>query len=74
MGAFTEKSLNKFSKQKLLAMYLKVTKKIEYLNDHLLEEAQHFRDMFKDMEFENFVVENVNYLLSKRLVDMKRKC
>ena len=39
MDAFTEESLNKLPKQELVvAMYLKVTKKMESLNDHLLED------------------------------------
>ena len=38
MDAFTEESLNKLPKQELAAMYLKVTKKMESLNDHLLED------------------------------------
>ena len=52
MDAFTEESLNKLPKQELVAMYLKVTKKMESLNDHLLEEVQHIRDTFKHMESE----------------------
>ena len=55
-------------------MYLKVTKKMEPLNDHLLEEVQHIRETFKHMESELSVVKNVNNLLSKRLVDMERQC
>ena len=39
MNAFTEEYLNKLPKQELIAMYLKVTKKMESLNDHLLEEV-----------------------------------
>ena len=39
MDAFTEESLNKLPKQELAAMYLKVTKKMESLNDHLLEKV-----------------------------------
>ena len=74
MDAFTEESPNKLSKQELVAMYLKVTKKIESLNDHLLEEVQHVRDTFKRVEFELSVVKTVNHLLSKRLVDMERQC
>ena len=73
MDAFTEESLNKLPKQELVvAMYLKVTKKMESLNDHLLEEVQHIRDTFKHMESELSVAKNVNHLLSKRLVDMER--
>ena len=74
MDAFTEESPNKLSKQELVAMYLKVTKKIESLNDHLLEEVQHVRDTFKRVESELSVVKTVNHLLSKRLVDMERQC
>ena len=74
MDAFTEESPNKLSKQELVAMYLKVTKKMESLNDHLLEEVQHVRDTFKRVESELSVVKTVNHLLSKRLVDMERQC
>ena len=74
MDAFIEESLNKLPKQELAAMYLKVTKKMESLNDHLLEEVQHITDTFKHMESELSVVKNVNHLLSKRLVDMERQC
>ena len=74
MDTFTEESLNKLPKQELIAMYLKVTKKMESLNDHLLEEVQHIRGTFKHMESELSVVKNVNHLLSERLVDMKRQC
>ena len=72
MEVFTEDTLNKLSKQELVAMYLKVTKKMESLNDHLLEEVQHIRETFKHMESELSVVKNINNLLSKRLVDMER--
>ena len=54
-------------------MYLKVTKKMESLKDHLLEEVQHIRETFKHMESELSVVKNINNLLSKRLVDMERQ-
>ena len=74
MDAFTEESPNKLFKQELVAMYLKVTKKMESLNDHLLEEVQHVRDTFKRVESELSVVKTVNHLLSKRLVDMERQC
>ena len=74
MDAFTEESPNKLSKQELVAMYLKVTKKMESLNDHLLEEVQHVKDTFKRVESELSVVKTVNHLLSKRLVDMERQC
>lgn len=74
MEVFTEDTLNKLSKQELVAMYLKVTKKMESLNDHLLEEVQHIRETFKHMESELSVVKNINNLLSKRLVDMERQC
>ena len=74
MDAFTEESLNKLPKHELVAMYLKVTKKMESLNDHLLEEVQHIRDTFKRMESELSVVKNVNDLLSKRLINMERQC
>ena len=47
---------------------------MESLNDHLLEDLQHIRDMFKHMDSELSVVKNVNHLLSKRLVDMERQC
>ena len=70
MDAFTEESLNKLPKQELIAMHLKVTKKMESLNDHLLEEVQHIRDTIKHMKSELSIVKNVNHLLSKRLVDM----
>ena len=39
MDAFTEESLNKLPQQELIAKYFKVTKKMESLNDHLLEEV-----------------------------------
>ena len=74
MDAFTEESLNKLPKQELIAMYLKVTKKMESLNHHLLEEVQHIRDTFKHMDSELSVVKSVNHSLSKRLVDMERQC
>ena len=37
-------------------MYLKVTKKMESLNDHLLEEVQHVAGTFKHLKFELYVV------------------
>ena len=74
MEAFTEESLNKLPKQELVLMYLKVSKKMESLNDHLLEEVKHMRDTFRHMESELSIVKNVNSLLSKRLVDMERQC
>ena len=46
---------------------------MESLNDHLLEDVQDIRDMFKHMDSELSVVKNVNHLLSKRLVDMERQ-
>ena len=52
MDAFTEEFLNKLHKQELVAMYLKVAKKMKSLNDHLLKDVQHIRDMFKHMESE----------------------
>ena len=61
-------------KQELIAMYLRVTKKVESLDDYLLQEVQHIRDTFKHIESELSVIKNVNYLLSKRLVDMERQC
>ena len=63
MDAFTEESPNKLSKQELVAMYLKVTKNMESLNYHLLEEVQHVRDTFKRVESELSVVKTVNHLL-----------
>ena len=61
-------------KQELIAMYLRVTKKMESLDDYLLQEVQHITDTFKHIESELSVIKNVNYLLSKRLVDMERQC
>ena len=74
MDTFTEEALNKIPKQELVSMYLKISKKMESLNDHLLEEVKHMRDTFKHMEAELSVCKNVNSLLSKRLVDMERQC
>ena len=74
MDTLTEESINKWPKQELIAMYLKVIKKMESLNDHLLEEVQHIRDTFKHMDSELSIVKNVNHLLSERLIDMERQC
>ena len=59
IGAFTEESRNKLPKQELVAMYLRVTKKMESLKYHPLEKVQHIRDTFKHMESELAVVKNV---------------
>ena len=74
IGAFTEEPLNKLPKQELVAMYLRVNKKMESLKDHLLEKVQHIRGTFKHMESELAVVKNVIPLLSKGLFDMERHC
>ena len=43
-------------------------------NDLILEEIRKLNDKFSQLESENVVVKQANFLLSKRLVDMERQC
>ena len=74
MSEYTEESLNRLTKPELVALTLKVCKKMETLNDDLASDMRKLNDCFKRVESDLAVTKNVNELLVERLEKMERQC
>ena len=74
MAAYTEEALSKLSKPELVAITLKMSQRMEALNDSILEEVKQINSNFKLLESDLSITKNANTLLHKRLISMERQC
>ena len=77
MTAYTEGTLDKFSKKELIGITLSLQNKVEQnanVNTDALEEIFKVNENFVKCESEINMVQKVNTLLNKRVIDMERQC
>ena len=70
MASSTEKSFSKLSKQKLIAMMLKMQNKMESSDTTFAEEVRKLNESFQQLKSDL----NVNNQLHNRFVNMERQC
>ena len=77
MTAYTGGTLDKFSKKELIGITLSLQNKVEQnanVNTDALEEIFKVNENFVKCESEINMVQKVNTLLNKRVIDMERQC
>ena len=76
MAAYTEGTLDKLSKKKLIGITLSLQNKVgQYtnVNNDALEDIRKFNENFVKLESEINIVKKNNTLLNKRVIDMERQ-
>ena len=74
MTIYTEKAFDKLNKKELIIIILSLQSKVESANNKIFDQVRQLNQKFSQLEAENKVVKQANWLLSKRLVDMESKC
>ena len=74
MANHSEDALNKLTKPDLVDMILKLYRKMESVNDTLVNEVHQFNENFKKLEADLAISRNAKKLLSNRLVAMEKQC
>ena len=77
MAAYIEGTLDELPKKELIGITLSLQNKVEQytnMNNDALEEIRKFNENFVKLESEINIVQKINTLLNKRVIDMERKC
>ena len=77
MAAYIEGTLDELPKKELIGITLSLQNKVEQytnMNNDALEEIRKFNENFVKLESEINIVQKINTLLNKRVIDMERQC
>ena len=74
MSKYTEETLDKLLKKDLISIVLSQQTEMDAANREIMDQISKFNDNFEKLQSELIVVGQVNYVLSERLVSMKRQC